>query len=229
MSNGIPSTRNNQAFGCFKNYFNDQSCVISGTGPSLLEYKPISGAIHIGCNRCLFLNTLIYDIYFFNDWDRTTEEYRKHIINYKPNIKKFFGTFPKEYSFGCSEEIANMGNATLYDMEGPGGGTYQKDIDIYCVGDGGQSTVFVQMQFALFSGFKTIYIVGCDIDNLNKKNKPSEKYFYNVDFIKDYKWYAPLKKNWNKMKTFIDTHYPEVEIISINPLGLKGLFKDEYQ
>ena len=34
---------------------------------------------------------------------------------------------------------------------------------------------------------------------------------------------------WKELKHFLELHDPDVEIISINPVGLKGLFKDVYQ
>ena len=33
---------------------------------------------------------------------------------------------------------------------------------------------------------------------------------------------------WKRMKEFAETYYPDTEIISINPVGLKGVFKDEF-
>ena len=36
------------------------------------------------------------------------------------------------------------------------------------------------------------------------------------------------KRGWSDFKKFINYHYPDIEIISINPVGLKGLFKDVY-
>jgi hypothetical protein len=225
---GKPSKINYQAFNSYKNKYSGKSAVICGTGASLSNYKIIPNAIHLGLNRCLFYDKLIFDFYFFNDWSRTTDKYKEHILAYKPNIEKFFGCFPNKRSYGCSEKVAQDGNGTLYDMEGPGGGTYQVNIDQYRMGDGGMSTIFVLMQFALFAGFENIYIVGCDVDNL-KSTDYNSRYFYNNEFVTNYHWYAPLKHNWKLMKIFIDTFYPQTNIISINPMGLKGLFKDEYQ
>ncbi len=37
-----------------------------------------------------------------------------------------------------------------------------------------------------------------------------------------------LKEKYQEMKRFAQIHYPETEIISINPVGLKGMFKDIY-
>ena len=36
-------------------------------------------------------------------------------------------------------------------------------------------------------------------------------------------------KNWKKLNFFANRYYPDTEIISINPVGLKGIFKDIYQ
>ena len=36
-------------------------------------------------------------------------------------------------------------------------------------------------------------------------------------------------KLWLKLKKFAKTYYPDTEIISVNPVGLKGIFKDVYQ
>lgn len=227
---GYLSKINNQAFIKYKNLYINKSAVVCGTGYTLNNYIPISDAIHIGCNRCIFYNKLIFDFYFFNDWSKVIPgKYKNLILSYQPNIEKFFGTFPAQRSFGCVLEHAKKGNATLYDMEGPGGGSFQVEIDKYYMGDGGMSTVFVQMQFALFCGFHTIYIVGCDIDNL-KNTDHNKRYFFNdSSIITNPSWYAPLKDKWKMMKNFINNFYPNTKIVSINPIGLKELFEDYYQ
>jgi len=38
----------------------------------------------------------------------------------------------------------------------------------------------------------------------------------------------PTVPAWIQLKEFVELYYPETEIISINPIGLKGLFRDEY-
>lgn len=72
---------------------------------------------------------------------------------------------------------------------------------------------------------KKIYLVGCDCslggyfnnEKLNKKEK--QNYLNTVEII----------ENWKKLKFFANRYYPDTEIISINPVGLKGVFKDIYQ
>ena len=74
------------------------------------------------------------------------------------------------------------------------------------------------MQFALFTNPKRIYIVGCDC---------SSGYFN--EETKEIKPNKMLVKSWKELKKFVEIYYPETEIISVNPVGLKGLFKDLYQ
>ena len=85
------------------------------------------------------------------------------------------------------------------------------------------------MQIAFFMNPAKIYLVGIDAssnghftdqgvseEDKNRINKDLKKY---VD-IKN------LKDKWTEIKTFRDVYYPETEIISINPVGLRGIFKD---
>ena len=37
-----------------------------------------------------------------------------------------------------------------------------------------------------------------------------------------------IKYGWKKIKEYRDSKYPDIEIISVNPVGLKGLFTDVY-
>ena len=39
---------------------------------------------------------------------------------------------------------------------------------------------------------------------------------------------ARLTAPWREFKRFVQVYYPETEIISVNPVGLKGIFRDVY-
>ena len=81
------------------------------------------------------------------------------------------------------------------------------------------SVAFGAFHFALYTGAKKIYLVGID-NSLNgyfKKEHTQE--FLCTDSILD---------GWQKAKSFIEEFYPDVEIISVNPVGLKGIFHDVY-
>ena len=89
---------------------------------------------------------------------------------------------------------------------------------------GGNSTVFPAMQFALYTRPNKIYIVGCDCsdgghffkDNIHGGTFRAEEYI-------------GLAKSWKLLKEFALEMYPDTKIVSVNPVGLKGLFEDLYQ
>ncbi len=85
------------------------------------------------------------------------------------------------------------------------------------LGDFG-SVIFSAIQFALYTNPKRIYLVGCDCTD--------NGYFYRNR--KTYNHDTSLVNGWQKLKEFASIHYPNIEIISINPVGLKGLFTDTY-
>ena len=62
--------------------------------------------------------------------------------------------------------------------------------------------------------------------NQTKAELKVEKIQYDSYWRKNNK---PLLDKWEEIKAFALTYYPETEIISINPVGLKGIFKDVYQ
>lgn len=82
-----------------------------------------------------------------------------------------------------------------------------------------RSTVFPASIFALFTYPAELYLVGCDVTRSGHfyDNTPNET--LNV---------KALTVGWARIKAFAEHHYPETKIISINPIGLKGLFEDIY-
>ena len=83
------------------------------------------------------------------------------------------------------------------------------------------SIVFPSVQFALYSGFKKIYLVGCDCNGFfhsqnflnNKQNNPQ------IDMDLVY-W-------WKQIYNFKNTYYPSTNIININPIGLKNVMDSD--
>ena len=82
------------------------------------------------------------------------------------------------------------------------------------------SVIFSAVQFALYTHPNRIYLVGCDCSSMRK-------HFYGIDASQTYEAEI-LINNWKRMKAHIDLFFPEVEVVSINPIGLAGVFKDEY-
>lgn len=205
--------------------------VICGAGPSLNDFVPIEDAVYIALNRAVLYPKVQFDYMFADDWIGL-EQYQDEIVNVK--CKKYFGATQTGEQYMIPETFYTQNNAIKYykdDFLRPGGfnSEFVCDIDLRPIGNMPNIALQV-MQVALFMQPEVIYLVGCDASTAGHFNISAEHESNTIQ--KDLKQCisagATLGK-WKELKHFIDVHYPDVEIISINPVGLKGLFNDIYQ
>lgn len=210
-----------QVFTKYKNCHAGQDIVLIATGPSLSKFEPIKDAIYIGVNRAFEYDKVKFDYIFIHDNSFPTAEYIDRLNNYSGNnVKKFYGICSDYGMLPCtiSESNAIKGNAERYYLHSE----KSKNIPTYNIASeaffNSSSVVFPAIQFALWTNPKRIYLVGCDTTqngyyNNNLKNVLKTKNIY---------------RGWQKVKEFANVFYPETEIISINPVRLKGIFTDTY-
>lgn len=215
----IEATTKHQYLAKYKNIYKDKEIVIVATGPSAQYYIPKPNCIHIGINGATRLNKIKLDYLFVQDYaleNKMNEDADAY------NCIKFYGhhadvrakkLYPKVKRLPMSSRLNTSANTYL--LEEISYNNFAYDIANEPFGDF-QSTVFSALQFALYTHPKKIYLVGCDC---------SQGYFYKspVPFSHS----DNVKKGWMLFKKFKDEIYPDVEIISINPVGLKGLFAEE--
>lgn len=215
-----------KTFTQFKGCHQGQEIVILATGPSAEKYQPIKNAIHIGVNRAFQLNKVNLDYIFLQDYSGKTIEYIDELDNYnKDKCIKFYGLtceWLKNPNRVIPESHAIKANALRYrtdwaDIENfkP---QFAYDISTQPLGCFG-TVVFPALQFALWTYPKRIYLVGCDCSLNGYAYNSAETNILNPN---------KLITAYNEFKVFANTYYPDIEIISINPIGLKGLFKDIY-
>ena len=217
-----------KTFGEFKNKYHDKDIVIVAPGPSLNKYKPLNNVINIGVNKACLFDKVNLDYFFALDFP-ATKSYLDSLIEYpNKNLQIFLGVEAKRiYNFNEFKLKIIMPESKIlklnarkyyvYSKYPPYNVNFNTDIDKTWLGEG-NSVVFSAAQFALFTNPKRIYLVGCDcssgyFDTQNNKIKPNKI----------------LVRVWKEYKEFAQTYYPDTEIISVNPVGLKGLFKDLYQ
>lgn len=214
----------NKVFKKYQNSFLGQSCNVFGTGPSLVKYKRNNAKINIGVNEIIYYDTIM-DFYFLADAGNKTRGYKSDPAKYEaysPTIDKFYRSakslcnHPKlpsnlTGSYYTTNHLLSCyksgKNPIMID-------TFSEKIHEFIV-DGG-SIIFDAMQFALYCGFQTINLIGCDCD------------------YKDGSFYADKSKcrgknmisGWSVMKKFIDNQYPEVNVITVNPVEM-DLFNDK--
>lgn len=221
-------------FGSYKNYCRgEKDIVVCCPGPSLNKYKPIENAIHISVNRAFLFDKVHFDFIFAQDFDgiRMVQE---QLIEY--DCVKFLGTQGNREK-QIPESLIIKANAKKFDTDwyipGAGlGGEIVVDIErqpICNMINVGQSV----MQLALFMNPRKIYIVGCDVsgNHFATGNQTDEEAARQAKLMEN-EWkrdYDIIIGRWKEIKAFAGVYYPETEIVSVNPIGLKGIFKDLYQ
>ena len=199
----------------FKNKHKNKEAVIIATGPTLKFYKQFVGKIHIGVNKS-FTSNIKLDYLFMQDYI-ATQNYIKDASNY--NCIKFYGKFLNNSTkpIEIPENICNQAKAYRYYNDYPNMQIHYK-IEYNALMDFG-SVVFPAIHMALYMGFSKIYLVGCDCSNNGYFDKTTQR--ISLNYSKTYNGYVLLKE-------FVKKYYPKVSLISINPIGLKGLFNDTY-
>ena len=192
----------NKSFAKYKNAFTDKNIVVCATGPSLKNYIYKKDCIHIGVNNIIHKTDIDFDFLFMQDgfYRNILEEF----ISYRNDkCKKFL------ISGLMQPDLPDYVN--FYNTENK----FNFDIDLLPLPDF-TSVIFSAMAFALWTNPRKIYLVACDCSVGHYKSNSNDK-------ISN----EHLVFHWKKLKDFANWYYPNTEIISINPVGLKGLFKDE--
>ncbi len=196
----------------YKGVNKGKDIVIVATGPSLSKYKPIEGAIHIGLNGAIEQNIADLDCLFVQDFTGKNSERAKAFVSYRAGVcEKFFGIVPYFEKSNIPEHIVAEAGAKQYYATEEGFNLDISTSELPALG----SVAFAALSFALWTQPKRIYLVGCDCTHgyFNATPNLSRALKFSL-------------KGWFDFKKFALIHYPDVEIISLNPVGLKGLFTD---
>lgn len=208
-------------FGSLRNIHEGQDIVIVGTGPTLDKYKPIPGAIHMGVNRAILDSRIEFDYHVCLDNPLIEDDL---LINYRPGkCKKLYGLHHSEHA-RFSETLIKKCNADRFYFEVYSALDKNKQLPIdiaHLPIRVSVSVISAAFQIALWCHPRRIYIVGCDC---------AANGYTKADNGKVRQWLPVmrLKTEWELLAAFAKRMYPDIEIISINPVGLKGLFHDTY-
>ncbi len=209
----------------FKAIHSGQDIVIVATGPSLKDFKPIKNAVYIGVNNAFLYPGVKLDYLFAQDYLAVSDNIKEMNKYRRGKCKKFYGLTTEFHAADgfrrvIPERDAIAADAYRYrtDWEDLAGFENRLAFDIStqplgCFG----SIVFPAVQFALWTNPKRIYLVGCDCSNLGHFDDTQSE-----DLTR-------LIEPWRKLKEFQSVYYPNTEIISVNPVGLAGMFADMYQ
>lgn len=214
-----------KTFEQFLNCHNSQYITIIGCGPTLKYYQNEADYINIALNKALFLEGVTFKYSFAQDATilKTHPNYINEIL-LKGDCIKFLGKYmhpemPQipELTYNESNNIYRYYSAKRLWFSGISFSNYiYPDISVHPLADF-SSVSFAAMHFAAYTHPKRIYLVGLDTCNSGHYFAVKSKYNFK-DILFGYK----------KFKNFMKVFYPDTEIISVNPVGLKGMFKDVY-
>lgn len=215
-----------ETFGPYKNSMIGKTVVLVASGPSARFHKTIPDAIYIGVNNACLLENVKLEYLFCQDF-YMSEEKRMAIVKYRgDDCQKFFGRIPDKRMEHCRKTptaqharrapryLVDMAKAKEYYVYDFGLSNIAYDIENEPLHPGG--IAFSAMQFILHCHPAKIYIVGCDC---------SAGFFYKSDIEFDN---SRMIKIWKDFKVYIDELYPDIDIVSLNPVGLRGIFEDKY-
>lgn len=216
-----------KTFPQFKGINEGKDVVLVASGVSASKYKVKEGAVHIGVNRSFQIDNykIPMDYIFIQDFSGKTPEYIDDLDNYRPyDCTKFYGlTMERDFTPNrvIPESHAIKARALRYRTDWVSISGFRPrfvcDISTQPLGCFG-SIVFPALQFALWTYPRRIYLVGCDCSLNGYAYDKNDKNFLDVPRIIN---------TYKEFKVFANKYYPDVEMISINPVGLKGIFKDE--
>ena len=226
-----------KVFPKYKGINKGKTVVVVGTGPTFDYYEPIKNAVHMGLNNALFRDDIKFDYFFVADYE--DKEYFDRVFSIGYDFKKFFGINYYKYNqkYGLIPDyLRERDGVEAYYVEGYNyetkGQRYEKDrkfvfpIDLSVSPFKSYGTsLYCVFQFALWTHPNKIYLVGADCSGISHAGKIGYKKINYNDISFDFRHYI---RGWRKLKDFAEANYPDVEVISINPVGLKGIFKDEY-
>lgn len=214
----------------YRNCNQKNTVVLIGAGPTLNNFTPIKNAIYVGLNRAFLYDKVNFTYLFSIDkagLDTGKEQYYEAFFTY--DAVKFIG----DQNLGEKYQIPRSWYAGAINVrEYMTTAGYMPDKLAYDLSTqplANSASVSIQaMQFILYTNPKKIYLVGIDCTTGSKKHftgscidvsSRNENADNNDRYVIDC---------WKQIKEFADVYYPKTEIISVNPVRLKGVFKDVY-
>lgn len=214
------SATHTKIFPKFKNSNIGKNIAILATGPSMKYAPKIRNSKTIACNRAFeFFMDKEPDYIFAEDFTGVRDFYDK-LIERKTEI--FLGSYvltAPYHEHSIPEQFRNDDRLHRYFLYW--GDHIRPELDSMPL-SGFATIVHTALHFALYTNPDNIYILGCDTSNNGYANKNIQQ-----TPIDDRKlgW---IVDGYKKLKDFRDLQYPNTKIISVNPIGLRGLFDDVY-
>lgn len=225
---------NHETFAPMKDCNIGKEVALCGAGPTFANYTPMDNVLHVALNRALLNEKIKFDYFIADDWDGI-KFLKDELIKY--SCKKFLG-----HQIGCDymreipESLVRDSGAKRYYTDSYYLGGYRSkyicDIDKMAIGNM-PNIALSAMQIILFTRPKIIYLVGCDASDTGHFIMPTEEKEEDTRRFQAESRVTisgnKIINKWIELRHFAETFYPDVRIVSVNPVGLKTIFEDVYQ
>jgi hypothetical protein len=216
----------------YKNIHKDEVCYIFGSGTTINNFKIKENGVFIGCNHIIknleIKNKLKYYFFGHGYLEHTNDNSSNGYGNHKNEVDELGNHITKFCMVSRNNDISihkftpndilklkNI-NALPCDMN-----LTNINVELEHMAFLNHSIVFPAIQFALYSGFTKIYLVGCDCNG----------FFHSQNFLNNRKQNPSIDMElihwWKQMYNFKKKNYGSRQIININPIGLKNLMDDD--
>lgn len=230
------SVMHKSIFSKYRNMYRGKDVVIVASGPSMEKYLPIENAVHIAVNLAVNREDIAYDYFFSNDFSvNTCGTLYNHQDNEKEMVK-FIGISQYENIGSSYSQLKDADNFEFYFFDdclrytlpwsrdlNVGKYTFPIDLAVSPLKVYG-TTVHAALQFALWTNPKRIYLVGTDCSATGHAQGIGYQKLLGAE--KDD--FSRLIDAWKQIANHIHNFYPQIEMVSVNPVGLKGIFHDIY-
>lgn len=230
----LPATKlHSTVFPKYKNRYQGKDIVIVAGGPSSEKYVPIKDAVHIAVNLSVNRKDINYDYFFSNDFSISKLDLFKQGLN-NESMTKFLGIAPYENIGSAYSQLHDNANVEFYYWDdclrytlpwskdlNVGKFVFPIELDTSPLKVYG-TTVHAALQFALWVNPNKIYLVGTDCTSIGHANGIGYQKLLGCETDD----FSRLIDSWKQIANHIQNYYPQIEVISVNPVGLKGIFKD---
>jgi hypothetical protein len=207
----------NTVFAEYRDRHAGKEAIVFATGPTLKAYDYLEDdgtRLKVGVNS-MALRDIALDYYFCGHVDGRSMPYLDGLSGLKVGIEKFgYVTLNGVSSAGwLSLDKAKSLGLKPYGLTTQI--TFGQDISRSCLVN--HLIIFSALQFLVYTGVSKIYLVGSDATQLVSCDNYYLDNNRNIERVKDV------------FKQFADSVCGEVDIVSINPIGLEGMFTDVFR
>lgn len=209
-----------------KNRLQGQHVAVLGCGPSLRVAPGIRQSRTIACNRAAnyLLDHGVHTAYLFAQDNHGTEGYLEELLPRLPQeCIVMLGTYLAP-DLGPDIRIAEhvradprvRSYATGYGL----GTAPHPDLDAFPLVDF-CTIVHPALHFALYTGAERIYLLGCDTDSSGYFDPERKQDTHMMDHLT-----PSIKLGYAVLRALQQCNWPRSRIISVNPVGLRGMFDE---